>query len=143
MDGQSQLSSWIGRIAINQCYIAVRKDRRNLKTGPVHMLQFQLGEDEDGFIAEAGWMAVVDSDLAAVASRLDLKKILDEMKPLQRQLMSLVAVEGLEVKEAAKMLGLSPTAAKAKIWNAKRRSREQHLRHRQSGRTTPVPISVG
>jgi RNA polymerase sigma factor (sigma-70 family) len=103
---QSQLSTWIYRIAINCSLDHLRnKKRRDLLTGQY------LDELVCKNLAGNG-----DAELA----RVDLERILGQTKPEVRQILFLTLAEGLSHQEAAEVMGKSKSAVSAVVSRFKR-----------------------
>lgn len=65
------------------------------------------------------WDAV-DDRLDAGARRAELRSALSSLSPSERDLLLLVAWEGLSPSEAGRALGLTPTAARSRLHRARR-----------------------
>ena len=118
----SQFSTWLTRITINQSLMKVRK-QRTLKEVP-------LDEDprSDGGIAPVDIpdQAPSPEQLCWTSELRDLLvRTVEELRPLLRTVFVLRDVEGLSIKETAQMLKLSQAAVKARLWRVR-----QHLRER-------------
>ena len=118
----SQFSTWLTRITINQSLMKVRK-QRILKEVPL----------DDDPRADGGIASVDIPDRAPNPEQLcwtsELRDLLvrtvEELRPLLRTVFLLRDVEGLSIKETAQMLNLSQAAVKARLWRVR-----QHLRER-------------
>ena len=71
--------------------------------------------------ATVDWDAV-DARLDAGARRVELRTALDSLSPGERDLLLLVAWEGLSPAEAGEALGLTPTAARSRLHRARMRA---------------------
>ena len=78
--------------------------------------------------------SVVPDPAAWVAGRTDAIRALDRLRKDDREVVELTAWEGLDTKEVADVLGITPVAARARLSRARKRLREQ-LGH------DPVPAS--
>ncbi len=108
-EGNSQLRTWLTRIAINQCLLILRKGHRmNLETNDV-LLEECILEDKH---------------LEGLPTRLDLDKLLQRLKPMQRQILEMAYVEDMPEQEIAETLGTTRDCVKSSIYRAKRRARE-------------------
>lgn len=67
------------------------------------------------------WSAV-DDRLDAAARRAELRVALAALSPVERELLLLVAWEGLAPSEAGAALGLTPTAARSRLHRARSRA---------------------
>lgn len=66
----------------------------------------------------------VDARLDAVAQRQELRLGLAAISPGDRELLLLVAWDGLSVAEAAEVLGMTPVAARSRLHRARARARQ-------------------
>ena len=80
--------------------------------------------------AAVDWDAV-DDRLDAVSQRGQLRSALGSLSPSDRQLLLLVAWEGLSPAEAGESLGISPAAARTRLHRARARA-QQHLNQRET-----------
>jgi len=103
--GDSQLSTWIHRIAIRVAYRHLAKAR---KAGPV--LEVQDIVDEHGG---------PDMDLIAREGVRRFYEVLGRLSPAARIAFVLFEVEGQSVAEVAEQVGASLTATKLRIWRAR------------------------
>lgn len=78
----------------------------------------QLASDEPDSM---DWDAV-DARLDAGVRRHELRVALSALSPAERELLLLVAWEGLTVTEAGAVLGLTPTAARSRLHRARARA---------------------
>ncbi|MDB5104836.1 MAG: polymerase subunit sigma-70 [Fibrobacteres bacterium] len=92
----AQMSSWIYRIAVNTCLDHLRTRKRRAS----------LAEEHFDPAVEANLTGAGDRELAKV----DLDRILGEIKPEIRQILFLTLAEGLTHKEAGGVVGKSQEA---------------------------------
>jgi RNA polymerase sigma-70 factor (ECF subfamily) len=121
-EGNAQFRTWITRIAINQCLIALRKGRQP-SNGETNLLQIDEEMADDG-VMDRCVFASVDTQLESVPARLDLAKLLRVLKPAQRQLLEMAYLEGIPDLEIAQLLGTTLSNVKSNLHRAKRRVRE-------------------
>jgi RNA polymerase sigma-70 factor, ECF subfamily len=110
-EGTAQFRTWLTRIAVNQCFVSLR--RSDCKARMVTI---------DG--AEPGSFAVNDAQLGAVASRMDLDKLLQRLLPGQRRVLEMAYLEDMPDQEIAEALNTTLFAVKSKIYQAKHRLRK-------------------
>ena len=67
---------------------------------------------------------VVPDPTVAVAGRTDAIRALATLRPADREVVELTAWEGLDTREVADVLGITPVAARARLSRARRRLRE-------------------
>jgi RNA polymerase sigma-70 factor (ECF subfamily) len=93
---------------------------------------------------DVDWDAV-DERLDALAERGRLRTALGALAASDRELLLLVAWEGLTPAEAAEALGISPVAARTRLHRARRRARkalEQIPAPGSSSAGTPQPVTT-
>jgi RNA polymerase sigma-70 factor, ECF subfamily len=96
----------------------------------------------------SGRALVDDDDVADLVERIDaeaqkrrLYKAMDRLSDGDRDLMELVVVDGLSVKDAAKVLGVSQVSARVRLHRARRLLRSLLAHHPMSG-VVQVPERV-
>lgn len=117
----SQFSTWLFRITINQSLLKLRKQRATKEDS--------LDEE---FQSESGIFPVEVTDWAPNAEQLywasELREILinrlKEVSPILRIVFVLRDVEGLTIDQTARVLNVSQTAVKARLWRARLQLRE-------------------
>jgi RNA polymerase sigma-70 factor (ECF subfamily) len=118
----SQFSTWLIRITVNQSLMKLRKQRT----------QREVSLDED-FQVEGDALAMDVPDRSPNPEQLcwasELRDILvrtvDELRPILRTVFVLRDVEGLTIAQTAEALNLSQAAVKARLWRVR-----LHLRAR-------------
>jgi RNA polymerase sigma-70 factor, ECF subfamily len=119
--GDSQFSTWLIRITLNQSLMKLRKQRA--------IREVSLDEDfqADG---ETLPMEVVDwapnaEELYSVSElRNILIKNIEELQPILRTVFVLQDLEGLSTDQTAEGLNLSRSAVKSRLWRARLQLRE-------------------
>lgn len=119
--GDSALSTWLHRIAVNLVLMKMRK--RSIVEVPV---DDRLAEDSDFGATEFG---SDDNRLAGAIDRVDLDLALEDLAPGYRLVFVLHDVEGYEHPEIAAMLGCSTGCSKSQLHKARLRL----LRHLKTG----------
>jgi RNA polymerase sigma-70 factor (ECF subfamily) len=122
----SQFSSWLIRITINQSLMKLRKQRAQK--------EFSLDED---FQADGDVLPLDVPDRAPNPEQLcwasELRDILvrtvDELRPILRTVFVLRDVEGLSIEQTAEVLNLSQSAVKARLWRVRLQLRERLNRY--------------
>lgn len=134
----SQFSTWLIRITVNQSLMKLRKQR----------IQKEVSLDED-FQTERDLLPADVPDRAPNPEQLcwasELRDILvrtvEELRPILRTVFVLCDVEGLSIEQAAQVLNLSQAAVKARQWRVR-----LHLRDRLSKyfdeRTSVAPAEL-
>jgi len=105
--GESQLTTWIGGIALNVAY-------GYLRSNPTPAVRLELVPDAraDGTEAEQ-----------QVAARQGLRRVyqlLERMDPRLRIAFTLHAIDGRPLREVAELMSASLVATKARVWRARR-----------------------
>jgi RNA polymerase sigma-70 factor (ECF subfamily) len=105
--GESQLTTWIGGIALNVAY-------GYLRSNPPPAVRLELVPD-----------ARVDESEAEqqVAARQGLRRVyqlLERMDPRLRIAFTLHAIDGRSLREVAELMSASLVATKARVWRARR-----------------------
>jgi RNA polymerase sigma-70 factor, ECF subfamily len=115
-EGNSQFRSWITRIAINQCLVRLRKGRRasNVES---HLVQMDPEMAEEAL--ERVFFGSKDRQLEGLAARLDMKRVLQNLKPGQRRILEMAYVEDMPYQEIAEVLGIPVKAVISRVFRAK------------------------
>lgn len=117
-EGNSKLSTWLHRIAVNAALMKLRTRKRKPEQSIEAMLPSFLvdGHHQERF---ASWDEPVDKALERAEIRDIVRKKIEELPDSYRTVLVLRDIEGLDTEEAAKMLGLSPNAAKIRLHRAR------------------------
>jgi RNA polymerase sigma-70 factor (ECF subfamily) len=107
---------WITRIAINRCLLILRQGRQ-ASNGDSHLVQMDAEMTDEAF--DRFVFASADSQLEGVSARLDLDRLLQMLKPLERQVLEMAYLEGAPYMEIATVLGVPLTTVRAKIHASK------------------------
>ena len=110
-EGTAQFRTWLTRIAVNRCLVYLR--RNGCKSQVVQI---------DGTRPEM--FATHDAQLGAVGARMDLNKLLEQLRPAQRRVLEMAYLEDMPDQEIAEALNTTLFAVKSKIYQAKRRIRK-------------------
>ena len=147
-DGRSSFSTWLTRIAINAALMTLRKKRssRQIPVGPS-----ELGANGVGW-EEPDPSPNPEKVCAQREKGRLLREAIRELRPTIRQVVEIQQLQEISVKEAAKMIGISVTAVKGRLFHARRAlrraccprtnqhgrtgSKSRFLPHRHSTRTT-------
>ena len=118
----SQFSTWLIRITVNQSLMKLRKQRS--------VREVSLDEDfqTDGDILPievADWAPNPEERYRTSELRDILAKILEDLQPILRTVFVLRDIEGLSIVQTAEVLDLSHTAVKARLWRARLQLRER------------------
>ena len=118
----SQFSTWLIRITVNQSLMKLRKQRS--------VREVSLDEDfqTDGDILPievADWAPNPEERYRTSELRDILAKMLEDVQPILRTVFVLRDIEGLSIVQTAEVLDLSHTAVKARLWRARLQLRER------------------
>ena len=110
---------WVSRIAVNTCIKALRAEqvRPELRWS-------DLSEDETNVL---DWLAATDEDLRpdrTLAARELVEKLLSQLKPKDRLVITLMNMEGRTIEEVRKITGWSPAVIKVRAFRARIRLRK-------------------
>jgi RNA polymerase sigma-70 factor, ECF subfamily len=122
----SQFSTWLIRITVNQSPMKLRKQRT----------QREVSLDED-FQADEDMLSMDVPDRSPTPEQLcwasELRGILvrtvEELRPILRTVFVLRDVEGLTIAQTAQALNLSQAAVKARLWRVRIHLRERLKRY--------------
>jgi RNA polymerase sigma-70 factor, ECF subfamily len=120
--GDSQLSTWLTRITVNQSLMKLRKQRA--------IREVSLDEDfqADGDMLPfevADWAPNPEQLYRASELRDILIKTLRDLRPILRTVFVLQDLEGLSTDQTAEVLGSSYAAVKSRLWRARLQLRER------------------
>jgi len=118
---QSQFSTWLFRITVNQALMKLRK-RRTIKE---ISLDDDSKADGDIFPREvADWAPNPEELYRTCELRTILVNAFEELRPTLRTVFVLRDIEGLSINQTAEVLDLSPTAVKTRLLRARLQLRE-------------------
>ena len=105
---------WLMRIAVRACYDFLRQQQRNREH---NVSDLGDAEKESNVLERAsGEQKVEDS---AVAARELVEKVLSQLSPAARMVITLLEIEERSVKEIAKLTGWSETLVKVRAFRAR------------------------
>ena len=120
--GDSRLSTWIHRIAVN---VAVDGQRRRTREGTVESLDEELNAPR--------------VPVSEVELKVALERALDRLPGGMRQVLVLHDVEGYTHEEIGTALGVAPGTSRSQLFKARARLRESLSAHAPD-RRNPCPI---
>jgi RNA polymerase sigma-70 factor (ECF subfamily) len=119
--GDSQFSTWLIRITVNQALMKLRKGR----TAKEVSLDDDFQADRDVFPREVvDWAPNPEEHYRRSELRNILVKAFEELRPILRSVFVLRDIEGLSTDKTAEVLELSVTAVKARLFRARLQLRE-------------------
>jgi RNA polymerase sigma-70 factor, ECF subfamily len=117
-EGRSQFSSWLTRIVIN----AALMRKRAQKCRAMESLDAAADSDEPPLSAYlVHHVRNPEEELAGSEMRKLIGKNVNELSPVLRAAFLLCEVQGYTAREAARMLGITCTAMKARKWIARQK----------------------
>lgn len=119
-DGRAKFSTWLTKIAVYEASARRRKRRRVVALDSLedHVKERVMAAGNEA--GEDGEARMLARDLRGV-----LQRAVAALPPLYRQVFVLREVEGVSTAEAAEALGLSRTAAKVRLFRARRHLRKE------------------
>ncbi len=131
-DGRSSFSTWLTRIAINSALMTLRKKRRSR--------EIPIGSGELGANGVRWDVPDPSANPEKLYAQRERERILREaireLRPTIRQVVEIQQLQEISMKETAGMLGVSVTAAKARLFHGRRALRKAfRLRTDQQGQT--------
>jgi len=122
----SQFSTWLIRITLNQSLMKLRKQRAVREVS----LDEGFQADEDILPIElTDWAPDPEQLYPTSELRNILIKALKELRPVLRAVFVLRDIEGLSTTQTAEVLNLSHTAVKARLWRGRLQLRERLNRY--------------
>ncbi len=117
-EGTSRLSTWLHRIVVNAALMKIRASKRRPETSIEELLPTFL---EDGHLAvmPAEWKKTAQDVLESKETRAMVRGLIDELPELYRNVLLLRDIEGLDTKETADLLEVSPNAVKIRLHRAR------------------------
>jgi RNA polymerase sigma-70 factor (ECF subfamily) len=135
----SQFSTWLFRITVNQALMKLRK----LRTTKEVSFDEDFQADGDMLPREiTDWTPNPEEHYRASELRDILIKTLKGLRPILRTVFVLRDIEGLSIAQTAEVLNLSPAAVKARLWRARLQLREL-LNEYFSKHTDPDRVEIG
>ena len=124
-EGRASLRTWLFRILVNRARSAGVKEHRSV---PVHWDEpavdpSRFGPNGAWSDPPAPWTDEVDDRLSAAGSMELVRRLIDELPPAQRQVITLRDVEGLSSQEVCELLGLSEGNQRVLLHRARSRVR--------------------
>jgi RNA polymerase sigma-70 factor, ECF subfamily len=110
---EAPFEHWLMRLAVRTCYDSLRAHRRNRET-----IFSELTEAEedwlDRFVGQSG-----SADENADAARQLVGRVLEQLSPAARLVITLQEIEGRSVREIANLTGWSVTLVKVRSFRAR------------------------
>jgi RNA polymerase sigma-70 factor, ECF subfamily len=132
--GDSQLSTWLVRIGLNEAIMTLRKRRRDVPLAPE---AGPSGKVEESPVAHQGEESQTDSRIVRTEVGGLLNKALRRLPARARQVLHLRYFEGYSIEETAKRLNLSRGSVKAYACRSRARLRRELRRLLMPRRKAP------
>jgi RNA polymerase sigma-70 factor (ECF subfamily) len=116
--GDSRLSTWLHRIAVNACLMKLRTRRRKPE-GPIDELLPTFHEDGHATNPAVAWREDAETMLGRERTRSLVREAIDRLPESHRTILVLRDVEELDTEETARLLGLSTSAVKTRLHRAR------------------------
>jgi RNA polymerase sigma-70 factor (ECF subfamily) len=120
-EGKAQLSTWLHRIAVNAALMKLRGKRRRPEE-PIDPLLPAFQDDGHHMNEPAPWRAPADRPHQSAEREEDraiVRKAIDRLPESYRNVLILRDIEGLDTDETARLLGVTPNAAKIRLHRAR------------------------
>ncbi len=117
-EGTSRLSTWLHRIVVNAALMKIRASKRRPET-PIEELLPTFLEDGHPAVMPAGWKKTAQDVLESKETRAMVRGFIDELPEPYRNVLLLRDIEGLDTKETADLLEVSPNAVKIRLHRAR------------------------
>lgn len=139
---ESQFSTWLIRITLNQSLMKLRKQ------GAIKDVSLDEDFQADGNtppMEVIDWAPNPEQLYWASELRDILIKALEELSPILRTVFVLRDIEGVSTDQTAEVLNLSHTAVKARLWRGRLQLRERlnkyFAKRPESARTQLIPLN--
>ena len=117
-EGQSKLSTWLHRIAVNAALMKLRSRRRRPEDSIDELLpRFESDGHFTPDSAPAG--RLIDEQVSDARRRAAVRRCIDALPESHRLVIVLRDVEGLDTEETARQLGISADATKMRLHRAR------------------------
>jgi RNA polymerase sigma-70 factor (ECF subfamily) len=109
--GKSRFRSWLTRIAVNECLMALRKRRHHVSI------------EDEGAMLERSIFVTRDAVLEGAPARMDLEKMVSVLSDTTREMLVMAWFDGNSDEEIAEKMGLDVDLVRKRIYWAKRKMR--------------------
>lgn len=115
--GESQLSTWLHRIAVNAALMKLRSQKRRVRNLDDLLPRFI----EDGHMENpaAAWSVTFDTAVAARETREVVRKSIDELPEAYREVLLLRDIDERSTEETANLLGVTTGVVKTRLHRAR------------------------
>lgn len=116
--GEAPFEHWLMRLAVRTCYDFLRQHQRNRET-----VFTELTESETDWLERFNAEPSTDVDRTE-AVRLLIDRVLDQLSPAARMIITLLEIEDRSVKEIASLTGWSVPLVKVRAFRARAEMRK-------------------
>jgi RNA polymerase sigma-70 factor (ECF subfamily) len=116
--GDSKVSTWLHRIAVNAALSLLRKRKRTPEDAIEDLLPRFLPNGDHTEVFRS-WQEPVDEALARKETAALVRRLIDDLPESFRTTLILRDIEGLSTAEAADALGTTPNAVKLRLHRAR------------------------
>ena len=116
--GDAPFEHWLMRLAVRTCYDSLRAHRRNRETAFVEL----TGPEEDWLDRHVVEVEPVSED--AEAARALIGRVLEQLSPPARLIITLLEIEERSVKEISRLTGWSVPLVKVRAFRARAEMRK-------------------
>jgi len=128
--GDSKLSTWLHRIAVNAALMKLRSRKRNQER-PIDDLLPKFHDDGHMADAAARWAVTHDTAVDSREVRELVRHAIDQLPEGHRTILLLRDIEGHNTEETAELLDITPGAVKTRLHRARQALRtllDPHMR---------------
>lgn len=115
-DGRSRFSTWLTRIAINSALIILRKKRSSRDIPNSHFLDIEAIESRPGV---SPWASNPETQYLRRERQRALRRAVRALRPSLRVVVEIQQLQERSIDEAAKTMGITVGAAKARLFHAR------------------------
>lgn len=117
-DGNSRLSTWLHRIAVNAALMKVRSRKRKPERSIEDLLPAyrEDGHHAEGFVS---WDPPVDVAMEIAHNRALVRASIAELPEQYRMVLMMRDIEDIDTADVAAMLGITPNAVKIRLHRAR------------------------
>ncbi len=117
-EGGSRLSTWLHRIVVNAALMKIRSRKRRPET-PIDELLPTFLEDGHQTTTPVEWKKTAQEVLESQETRAMVRRLIDELPEIYRNVLILRDIEELNTKETADLLETTPNAVKIRLHRAR------------------------
>jgi RNA polymerase sigma-70 factor (ECF subfamily) len=117
--GESQISTWLYRLAVNAALGRIRRSKKHRETAYDEFLPKFQKDGHHQVRPVIDWSASLDENYQRQETRALLAQALNQLKPLDKSVVVLSDLEGLTDKEIAATLNLTVSAVKTRLHRAR------------------------